>query len=109
RETGRAQIAGEGAPQVHVVRLVAFHPRQERLGGAPVAEQVTHARAQVGLDVRVEQVRGGHRGRSFQATAVSVRGSAGRPSTRSAMMLRSTSDVPPSMELPLLRRYRYPA
>ena len=42
----------------------------------------------------------GHRGRSFQGTRVSARGSAGSPSTRSAMMLRRISEVPPSMELP---------
>ena len=47
-----------------------------------------------------------HRGRSFQGTRVSVRGSAGRPSTRSAMMFRRISEVPPSMEFPRARRYR---
>ena len=50
--------------------------------------------------------RDGHRGRSFQATSLSVRGSDGIPRTRSAMMLRRISDVPPSIELPFARRYR---
>ena len=54
--------------------------------------------------LRLESVVG-HRGRSFQGT-VSVRVSAGRPSTRSAMMLRRISEVPPSMEFPRARRYR---
>ena len=45
-----------------------------------------------------------HRARSFQATSLSVRGSAGRPRTRSATMFSRTSLVPPSMLLPLERR-----
>jgi hypothetical protein len=35
---------------------------------------------------------------------LSARGSTGNPSTRSAMMLRRISDVPPSIELPFARR-----
>jgi hypothetical protein len=49
---------------------------------------------------------GHQRGRSFHAAVVSVRGSAGRRRTRSAMMLRKISEVPPSMELPFERRKR---
>ncbi|CAM5645279.1 hypothetical protein SVIOM74S_08062 [Streptomyces violarus] len=45
-----------------------------------------------------------HRARSFQATSLSVRGSEGRPRTRSATMFSRTSLVPPSMLLPLERR-----
>ena len=94
-----------------------------RGGVEPVAQQLPERRAQVLLDLgvqqvgvgegvggdgRIERVRevgmGGHRGRSFHGTVVSVRGSAGRPSTRSAMTFRRISDVPPSMELPLARR-----
>jgi hypothetical protein len=44
------------------------------------------------------------RGTSFQGSSLSVRTSPGNPSTRSARMLRMTSDVPPSMELALTRR-----
>ena len=38
--------------------------------------------------------------------SLSTRGSAGRPSTPSATMLSSISEVPPSMELPFARRWR---
>ena len=73
-----------------------------RLAGAARGEQRAHGRAQVLLDLGVEQV--GHFGRSFQATSLSMRGSDGSPSTRSAMMLRRISEVPPSIELPFARR-----
>ena len=48
-----------------------------------------------------------HRGRSFHGP-VSTLASLGSPSTRSAMMLRKISEVPPSIELPRARRNRYP-
>ena len=44
------------------------------------------------------------RGTSFQGRSLSVRGSPGRPSTRSPRMLRWISEVPPSMELARARR-----
>ena len=44
------------------------------------------------------------RGTSYQGSSLSVRGSPGRPSTRSPMMLRWISDVPPSIELARDRR-----
>ena len=44
---------------------------------------------------------------SFQATSRSSRGSPGRPSTRSPMIVRCTSEVPPSIELASERRYAF--
>ena len=39
----------------------------------------------------------GHRVVVFQGTSLSIRGSGGRPSTRSPMMVRWTSSEPPAM------------
>ena len=81
----------------------------EPVGGGVLVQHLAHRGAQVELDVVGEQVdvRGsghGHRGRSFHGTSLSTRCSVGRPRIRSATTLRSTSEVPPSIELPLARR-----
>lgn len=70
----------------------------------PGAEQIPHAGAQIVLDFGVKQIEFTHLAISFHGTSLSTRGSAGRPSTRSATMLRRISEVPPSMELPLARK-----
>ena len=72
--------------------------------GCAVGQQRAHAAAQILVDVRLEEVDVAHRGISLKGTSLSVRCSPGSPSTRSAMTLRSTSVVPPSIELPFARR-----
>src|SRR5262249_11963329 len=111
-----AEFGGERAPGGSVVRLIGLGPGQHRRPRAPVVEQVADRGPEIVLRLLVAEVRdaprgpagvgGCHRGRSFQGTRVSVRGSAGRPSTRSAMMFRRISEVPPSIEFPRARRYR---
>src|SRR5262249_20430118 len=126
-QPGTAEVGGQRVPEGSVVRLIAFGPGQHRGPRALVVEQVADRGPEVLFRLLIAQVRqpprgrcrrrrggrggpagvgGGHRGRSFQGTRVSVRGSAGRPSTRSAMMFRRISEVPPSMEFPRARRYR---
>ncbi len=113
-ERGAPDLAGEQGPQLTVRGLGGFGPRQHRVPRTAFLQQSTHARPQVLLDLGVQQVTGtrcriGHRGRSFHAVSLSTLGSAGSPSTRSAMMLRMISEVPPSIELPFARRNRHPA
>ncbi len=108
QQAGDTELVGQRAPQVGDESTVTVVHGGDARGGAAAGEQVTHAVAQGVLDVGVQQgdVGGAHRGRSFQGRSLSVRGSGGSPSTRSAMMLWRISDVPPSIELPLARRYR---
>ena len=121
QQAGAAQVGGQGVPERDVVGLAGVYPGQHGRPGAPVFEQVADDGPELLLGLAVAQIghgaggpgalgaavlRGGHRGRSFQGTRVSVRGSAGSPSTRSAMMFRRISEVPPSMEFPRARRYR---
>lgn len=101
-QPGRAHLRGERGPQLRVVRRAGLRSGQQGRRVAAVYEQGPDGGAQVVLGLRVEQI--GHRARSFQAASLSVRGSEGSPSTRSATMFSSTSLVPPSMELPLERR-----
>ena len=115
QQAGAAQVTGQRVPQRQVVGLARVDPGQHRRPRAPVGEQVADHGPQLHLGVAVTQVGhgipgpgapagNGHRGRTFQGTLVSVRGSAGSPSTRSAMMPRRISEVPPSMEFPRDRR-----
>ncbi len=102
-EAGESHLAGELPPQLRIVRFRGLDPGQHRGRRAARAQQVAHRGAQLLLHLRVAQVHG-HRGRSFHGTSLSARGSTGSPSTRSAMMLRRISEVPPSIELPFARR-----
>ncbi len=121
----RPTSAASACHSAAVVRRVRVQRADLRGRVEAVPQQVAHRGPQVLLDLAVEQVGvperiggdsrverlrevrvGRHRGRSFHGTVVSVRGSAGRPSTRSAITFRRISDVPPSIELPFARRYR---
>ncbi len=108
-------LRGERAPQSGVVGDVRLQSGEHGGRIAAVGEQRPYGGAQRVLVLGVQQIGVGcrgagqgcpvvHRGRSFHATSLSVRGSGGSPSTRSATMLSSTSEVPPSMEFPLARR-----
>src|SRR5690606_17599948 len=105
-QPGTPELARDGPPQLRVVGLVLLGPGEDGRPGRLVVEHLADARAQVVLDLAVQQV--AHLGRSFHATSLSTRISPGRPSTRSAMRLRRISEMPPSMDVPLARRYRYP-
>jgi hypothetical protein len=105
QQPGQAHLVGERLPQGEVVRRVRLgagdHPRRI----AVIREQIADRGAERLFLLRVEQIGlRRHRARSFHATSLSVRGSAGRPRTRSATMFSRTSLVPPSMLLPLARR-----
>ncbi len=105
QQAGEAHAVGEHLPQGQIVRGVRLAAGDHTRRVAVVGEQVPDGGAQRLFLLRVQQVRRcAHRARSFQATSLSVRGSAGRPSTRSATMFSRTSLVPPSMLLPLARR-----
>ena len=112
-----AQVRLAPARLTHCMRWIGLarraHAIAPRLGARELAglavEQRLQGISQGSFGVIVEKVGEAasfctHLGRSFQATSLSVRGSGGSPRTRSATMLRRTSDVPPSIELPLARR-----
>ncbi len=104
-ESGEAHALGERLPQPYVVPGLRLGAGEDARRVAVVGEQIADGGAQRLFLLGVEQVGlCAHRARSFQATSLSVRGSAGRPRTRSATMFSSTSLVPPSMLLPLERR-----
>src|SRR5690606_41883326 len=103
-QSGQAHVLGERLPQREVVRGGRLGPGNHARRVAVVGERVPDGGAQRLFLRRVQQV--AHRARSFHATSLSVRGSGGRPRTRSATMFSRTSLVPPSMLLPLARRYR---
>ena len=119
-QPGAAQVGGQRrATAARSLGLLGLGPGEHRRPRAAVGEQVADHGPQLLLGVassagpawspaagraRAHGWAWRHRGRSFQGTLVSVRGSAGRPSTRSAMMLRRISEVPPSIELPRARR-----
>ena len=103
-------FSGTSRPAAPMSAASAFHSsavvRRAVLGAhehgrrvAAVGEQGAYGGAQVVLGLGVQQV--SHRARSFQATSLSLRGSEGSPSTRSATMFSSTSLVPPSMRVAL--------
>ena len=102
QQPGEAHAVGEGLPQGRVVRGVRLGAGEHGRRVAVVGEQVPDGGAERLFLLRVQKI--AHRARSFQATSLSVRGSAGRPRTRSATMFSRTSLVPPSMLLPLERR-----
>src|SRR5579859_2689940 len=98
-------------PGREVVGFAALDPGEHRGRRTPYGEKISHRGTKVVLGFPIQQIgrlaRGGwlrHRGRSFHGTSLSTRISGGSPSTRSAMMLRRISEVPPSMELPRARR-----
>ena len=102
---------GEGRPRGrrHVVGRRRSRPSPARAGSACRGRRAPTRAGRPRRRRRAARLAGrgcgrGHRGRSFQATSLSTRGSVGRPRTRSATMLRRISEVPPSMELPLARR-----
>src|SRR5260370_16579400 len=105
-QPGAAEFGSERAPEAGVIRLASLGSHEHRLPPAAVLEQRPHRRAQVVLLLAVQQTRQvprtvqRHRGRSFHGTSLSIRISAGRPSTRSAMMLPSPPHVPPPTHLP---------
>src|ERR1035438_1264449 len=101
-----AEVRGHALPQTVVVGLAGLGAGQRLVQATPVGEQRAQAVSQGPFGIRRKEVRQSlaHRGRSFQGTSLSTRGSLGRPSTRSAMMLRRVSEVPPSIELPRARR-----
>ncbi len=102
QQAGEAHAVRECLPGREVVRGVGLGAGDDAGRVAVVGEQVPYGGPQRLFLLRVQQV--GHRARSFHATSLSVRGSAGRPRTRSATMFSRTSLVPPSMLLPLERR-----
>ena len=123
QQSGAADLGGERAPQPGVVGLVRLGPGQHGRPVSLVLRAPTGPRRAARSPPRCRSGRAGappctrrrgrrsrrsltHRGRSFHGTFLSTRISGGSPSTRSAMMLRRISDVPPSIELPLDRRYR---
>ncbi|CAM5681118.1 hypothetical protein STENM327S_04781 [Streptomyces tendae] len=107
QQAREAHRVGEGLPQRHVVRGGRLGAGDDARRVAVVGEQVPDGGPQRLFLLRQEQsgfLLCAHRARSFHATSLSVRGSAGRPRTRSATMFSRTSLVPPSMLLPLERR-----
>ena len=117
-QPGAADLGRQHPPQRGVVGLAGLGPGQHVGPVGPLGQQRPDRVPQVLLVRAVQQVRddpcrlsrggrlsgGAHRGRSFHGILVSVRGSVGRPRTRSAMMFRRISEVPPSIELPRERR-----
>ena len=105
QQPGQAQVGGQGLPQpgrrASGRRRTRRSPRRDRSG-----RRAGRARWRAGRPRR--RCRAGRvsliAASSFHGTSLSTRGSAGRPRTRSATMLRRISEVPPSMELPLARR-----
>lgn len=105
QQAREAHAVGERLPGREVVRRVRLRTRDDPGRVAVVGEQVADGGAQRLFLLGVEEIGlCAHRARSFQATSLSVRGSDGRPRTRSATMFSRTSLVPPSMLLPLERR-----
>src|SRR5262249_7408650 len=133
QQSGAADVGGERPPKAGVVGLRRLGPREHCRCLRFFLEHRPDRRAELGLLLGVSHVRQsrarspsrplrggsrawscllsllGHRGRSFHGLSLSSRISGGNPSTRSATMLRRISDVPPSIELPLERKNRYPA
>src|SRR5206468_9388959 len=102
RKRTYADVDRQRTPQRRVVLLGPLGALDSCGHGCLFGEQAAHARPQFVLDVAIEEVR--HFGRYFHATSLSTRISPGNPSTRSAMMLRRISDVPPPRALPFERR-----
>ena len=122
-QAGAAEVRRQGLPQAGVIGFGGLRPGDDGGRGGPVRQQCPDGRPQLVLRVAVQQAGQpglrsglgarrclcllsclGHRGRSFHGTSLSSRVSCGSPRTRSAMMLRRISEVPPSMEFPRARR-----
>src|ERR1019366_468433 len=76
------------------------HTGDPSIAAADVERPLSHSLGgDVGPELHGGQGPGQLRGTSDHAMSLSMRGSPGRPSTRSPRMLRMISAVPPSMEL----------